>query len=117
MNEIEYTKEVTYIFEYQDYEYKITHYRDNITNLRYSGPENMDRNEQVSVLSYPASGATELVIYAPLLAVEILDENDEEVTQANLIYLLPDVNRYCVMTFNIYIDPGSNKHIEWFNRY
>lgn len=103
MTKLELTKEVTYVFEYMGHSYSVHHYIDNLLNLRHQSEKSDIQGASPITLDLKGTGEPYQVINAVLIGERVYSENEYE-SKAELLFLLPDVNRYMKLNCSRYVE-------------
>lgn len=94
MNNGKYIKEATYVFKYNGDEYKEYHFVDEITNLRHRSKNKEIEGNTLSLLDVKGTGSDHQIICPALLWERVYSENEDGAKASELLFLLPDINRY-----------------------
>ncbi len=101
MNEIKYTKEATYVFEYNGDKLVQHHYRDNLLGLRHYIGEFDSPNDSFRRLNVKGTFKPHETIKPPLIGERVYYQDDYGGLHAELFFLLPDINRYMILGYGI----------------
>lgn len=123
--ELEFTKEVTYIFENKDipendeYVAKVYHFVDNVENRRYWTSNQVDVSGNVDgeitalntpdPLPYKGTGREHQTIKAHLIAQKMYERSDGYGYVIKMIFYLHDVSKYVYASFS----NSYNEEIGW----
>jgi len=106
-NELNYTKEATYKFNYNGDTLTEDHYVDNKINQRYRFYNNQLDNEFSMPLNVKGTGASYEEFTAILIGERILFEDESGRKKAELLYLLPDISCYINIQYQKEYEFGS----------
>lgn len=105
-NQIIYTKEVTYEFSYGGNSTYEHHYVDNILNLRFRAYNDDFEYNLPQPLTFIGTGQSHQNINAVLVG-ERASYEDDDVKIVELLFLLPDVNRYVQLEYREEVELGE----------
>lgn len=118
MRELTYNKEVSYEFTYNGDVYYEYHYRNNILDRRFRVYNNDIETRRPIPLSFKSTGSNNLSIKATLIAERILFQSEaSKEKRAELIYLLPDVNQYLIISYEKEQIGEDEFHVQWSVQY
>ncbi|GIN23131.1 hypothetical protein [Siminovitchia fordii] len=111
MNELTYTKEATYQFEYNgdvNYEY---HFVDSILNMRFRSAEESVENSLPTSIGIKGTNEAHQIIKAVLVGERVFYEDTQGQKFVELLYLLPDINCYMQIEYRKEYEPLFDKWI------